>query len=150
MELTEVLTKYDPVIGIEIHAQLNTNSKAFCSDRNEYGSIPNTNISPISLGHPGTLPRFNKKVINYAVKMGIACKSEISKEMHFDRKNYFYADLPKGYQITQDRTPICRGGSILITDENGLEKEILLTRIHMEEDSGNSLHDLDPFNSLID
>ena len=150
MELTEALTKYDPVIGIEIHAQLNTNSKAFSSDRNEYGSLPNSNISPVSLGHPGTLPRFNKKVIDYAVKMGLACKSDIIKEMHFDRKNYFYADLPKGYQITQDKTPICRGGKIIVKDENDLEKEILLTRIHMEEDSGKSLHDLDPFNSLID
>ena len=150
MELSEALNKYEPVIGIEIHAQLNTKSKAFSNDRNEFGSTPNTNVSPISLGHPGTLPRFNKKVIDFAVKMGLACKSDICKQMHFDRKNYFYADLPKGYQITQDRTPICKGGHVLIKDDKDKEKEILLTRIHMEEDSGKSLHDLDPFNSLID
>ncbi len=150
MELTEALKKYDPIIGIEIHAQLNTKSKAFSNDRNEYGNTPNSNISPISLGHPGTLPRFNKKVVDYAVKMGLACNSDICKEMHFDRKNYFYADLPKGYQITQDRTPICRGGQVLVKDEKDQEKEISLTRIHMEEDSGKSIHDLDPFNSLID
>ena len=150
MDLSEVLKKYEPVIGIEIHAQLKTKSKAFCSDINEYGGVPNTQVSPISLGHPGTLPRFNKEVINYAVKMGIACNSNITEKMHFDRKNYFYADLPKGYQITQDKTPICTGGSIFIKDDNGLEKTIELTRIHMEEDSGKSIHDQDPFNSLID
>ncbi len=150
MDLSNTLKKYKPIIGIEIHAQLNTNSKAFCSDKNEYGSTPNTNVSPISLGHPGTLPRFNKKVIDHAVKMGLACNSEITKEMHFDRKNYFYADLPKGYQITQDKTPICRGGRVLIKDKNNEETEVLLTRIHMEEDSGKSIHDQDPFNSLID
>ena len=150
MKLSQALEKYEPVIGIEIHAQLNTNSKAFCSDINEYGAVPNTQTSPISLGHPGTLPRFNKKVINYAVRMGLACNSSITKKMHFDRKNYFYADLPKGYQITQDKTPICRGGEITIKDDSGNEKNIGLTRIHMEEDSGKSIHDQDPFNSLID
>ena len=150
MTLSKVLEKYEPVIGIEIHAQLKTKSKAFCSDINEYGGVPNTQTSPISLGHPGTLPRFNKKVINYAVKMGLACKSTITEKMHFDRKNYSYADLPKGYQITQDKTPICTGGSIFIKDANGKEKTIELTRIHMEEDSGKSIHDQDPFNSLID
>ncbi|MBG15720.1 MAG: Asp-tRNA(Asn)/Glu-tRNA(Gln) amidotransferase GatCAB subunit B [Crocinitomicaceae bacterium] len=150
MKLSQALEKYEPVIGIEIHAQLKTNSKAFCSDINEYGGVPNTQISPVSLGHPGTLPRFNKKVVNYAVKMGLACNSSITTKMHFDRKNYFYADLPKGYQITQDKTPICRGGNIIIKDESGNEKPINLTRIHMEEDSGKSIHDQDPFNSLID
>ena len=150
MTLEEALEKYEPVIGIEIHAQLNTNSKAYCSDINEFGSVPNTNISPISLGHPGTLPVFNKKVVKFAVKMGLACKSAITRSMHFDRKNYFYPDLPKGYQITQDRTPICRGGEILIKDSKGDEKSIELTRIHMEEDSGKSIHDLDPFSTLID
>jgi aspartyl-tRNA(Asn)/glutamyl-tRNA(Gln) amidotransferase subunit B len=150
MNFNEALKKYEPVIGIEIHAQLKTKSKAFCSDINEYGGTPNTQVSPISLGHPGTLPRFNKEVINYAVKMGIACNANITEIMHFDRKNYFYADLPKGYQITQDKTPICTGGSIYIKDDKGNEKTIELTRIHMEEDSGKSIHDQDPFNSLID
>ena len=147
--LEKVLQKYEPVIGIEIHAQLNTSSKAYCGDKNEFGQTPNTLISPISLGHPGTLPKFNKEVVTHAVKLGIACQSEITREMHFDRKNYFYADLPKGYQITQDKTPICKNGSITIRI-NETEKDILLTRIHMEEDSGKSIHDLDPFNTLID
>lgn len=150
MTLEEALDKYEPVIGLEIHAQLTTLSKAFCSDPNEYGATPNTNISPISLGHPGTLPRLNKKVVNYAVKLGLALNSEITRTMHFDRKNYFYADLPKGYQITQDKTPICRGGYVLIKDDHGNEKNIELTRVHMEEDSGKSIHDQDPFHTLID
>ena len=150
MNLETVLSKYEPVIGIEIHAQLKTKSKAYCGDKNEFGAIPNTLTSPISLGHPGTLPKFNKVVINHALKLGLALDCEITRWMHFDRKNYFYADLPKGYQITQDKKPICRNGKILIRLEDGKTKNIELTRIHMEEDSGKSIHDLDPFNTLID
>lgn len=150
MTLEEALEKYEPVIGLEIHAQLTTLSKAFCSDPNEYGATPNTNISPISLGHPGTLPKLNKEVVSYAVRLGLALNANITKTMHFDRKNYFYADLPKGYQITQDKTPICRGGYVLIKDDEGNEKHIELTRVHMEEDSGKSIHDQDPFHTLID
>ena len=105
---------YESVIGLEVHAQLLTNSKAYCSDSTEYGGMPNTQISPVSLGHPGTLPFFNEKVLESAVKLGIACKSEIREENQFARKNYFYADLPKGYQITQDKTPIWNVGDILI------------------------------------
>jgi aspartyl-tRNA(Asn)/glutamyl-tRNA(Gln) amidotransferase subunit B len=148
--LNEVLEKYEPVIGIEIHAQLKTKSKAYCGDKNEYGHTPNSLTSPVSLGHPGTLPKFNKKVITHAIRLGVACNCTITKKMHFDRKNYFYADLPKGYQITQDKTPICIGGEIKIRLKNHQEKSIELTRIHMEEDSGKSIHDLDPFNTLID
>ncbi len=150
MELENVLTKYEPVIGIEIHAQLKTNSKAYCGDKNEFGATPNSLTSPISLGHPGTLPKFNKELVNNAVKLGLALDCDITREMHFDRKNYFYADLPKGYQITQDKKPICKNGKILIRLENNKTKDIELTRIHMEEDSGKSIHDLDPFNTLID
>jgi len=150
MEIHKVLEKYEPVIGIEIHAQLKTKSKAYCGDLNEYGHIPNSLTSAVSLGHPGTLPKFNAEVLNHAIKLGLACKCDITEEMHFDRKNYFYADLPKGYQITQDKTPVCRNGSILIRLENGTKKEVELTRIHMEEDSGKSTHDLDPLNTLID
>ncbi len=150
MNLKEVLEKYTPVIGLEIHAQLNTKSKAYSTDVNEFGSVPNTNVSPTSLGHPGTLPVFNSATLEYAVRLGLACKSNITKEMHFDRKNYFYADMPKGYQITQDKTPICTGGEILIKGDNGKERSIELTRIHMEEDSGKSIHDMDPFDTLID
>jgi len=150
MTLEEVLKKYEPVIGLEIHAQLLTNSKAYSRDANEFGDVPNTNISPTSLGHPGTLPKFNSATLNYGVKLGLACHAEITRDMHFDRKNYFYPDLPKGYQITQDKTPICTGGYVLIKDADGNEKSIDLTRIHMEEDSGKSSHDIDPFDTLID
>ncbi len=149
-DLNRVLEKYEPVIGLEIHAQLNTKSKAYCNDINEFGAVPNTNVGPVSLGHPGTLPVFNENTLKYAVRLGLACKSQITRDMHFDRKNYFYADLPKGYQITQDKTPICRGGEILIKGDDGNEKSIELTRIHMEEDSGKSIHDIDPFDTLID
>ncbi|MBI3135039.1 MAG: Asp-tRNA(Asn)/Glu-tRNA(Gln) amidotransferase subunit GatB [Bacteroidetes bacterium] len=146
----EIRAKYKPVIGLEIHAQMLTRSKAYSNDKNEYGSAPNTNVSVITLGHPGTLPRMNRKTIDFAIRMGIACDCKISELQHFARKNYFYPDLPKGYQITQDTTPICTGGSVLIKDENGNEKRVGLTRIHMEEDAGKSIHDIDPFNTLID
>ena len=150
MDLENALLKYEPIIGIEIHAQLKTTSKAYCSDENIFGATPNTKTSPISLGHPGTLPKFNKEIINHALKLGLALDCDITRRMHFDRKNYFYADLPKGYQITQDKTPICKNGKILIRLKDGQKKFIELTRIHMEEDSGKSIHDFDPFNTLID
>jgi len=142
--------KYEVVIGLEVHAQLLTNTKAYSSDKNEYGSLPNTNVSVVSMGHPGTLPKMNKKSIQYAVKMGLAIGSDITHEMNFDRKNYFYPDLPKGYQITQDTTPICRGGVIHIKTEDGSDKEINITRIHLEEDAGKSIHDLDDKYTLVD
>lgn len=142
--------KYEAVIGLEIHIQLNTLSKAYSSDSTEFGNLPNTNVSVISLGHPGTLPKANKKVIEYAVKLGLACNCNITEFNGYARKNYFYADLPKGYQITQDKTPICTGGYITIKNKEGVEKRIHLTRIHMEEDSGKSLHDQDPYDTLID
>jgi len=142
--------KYEVVIGLEVHAQLLTKTKAYSSDENIYGATPNTKTSVITLGHPGTLPKANKKVIEYAVKLGIAVNSKIRERNEYARKNYFYPDLPKGYQITQDTTPICNGGFIAIKDKNGKEKKIGITRIHMEEDAGKSIHDLDPFNTLID
>ncbi len=150
MELSqETIDKYEAVIGLEVHAQLLTNTKAFSAERNEYGNLPNTNTGPISLGHPGTLPVLNEKSIEYAVRLGVACGCEIREENQFARKNYFYADLPKGYQITQDTTPICTGGAITIK-VNDQEKHVGLTRIHMEEDSGKSIHDLSPFETMID
>ena len=142
--------KYEVVIGLEVHAQLLTKTKAYSSDENIYGEAPNTKTSVISLGHPGTLPRSNAKVIEYAVKMGIAVGADIRERNEYARKNYFYADLPKGYQITQDTTPICNGGIIQIKDAEGNPKKIKITRIHMEEDAGKSIHDLDPFHTLID
>jgi aspartyl-tRNA(Asn)/glutamyl-tRNA(Gln) amidotransferase subunit B len=148
--MKEILEKYEPVIGLEIHVQLNTLSKVYSGDATAYGASPNTQTSPVSLGHPGTLPMINKRVIESAVKLGLACQCEIRERNEFARKNYFYADLPKGYQITQHLTPICNGGYVEIEDANGKIKRIGLTRIHMEEDSGKSLHDIDPFDSLID
>ncbi|MFT4660086.1 MAG: aspartyl-tRNA(Asn)/glutamyl-tRNA(Gln) amidotransferase subunit B [Patiriisocius sp.] len=142
--------KYELVCGLEVHIQMLTKTKAYVSDSYTYGALPNTQISPITLGHPGTLPKSNKKVIEYGIKLGLACNSDISREMYYDRKNYFYADLPKGYQLTQDATPICRGGYITIHDKEGVKTNVELTRIHMEEDSGKSIHDQDPFNTLVD
>jgi aspartyl-tRNA(Asn)/glutamyl-tRNA(Gln) amidotransferase subunit B len=148
--MSSIYDAYEPVIGIEVHVQLGTKSKAYCGDATTYGASPNTQVSPISLGHPGTLPVFNKSVMNYAVKLGIACDCTIRERNEFARKNYFYADLPKGYQVTQDTTPICTGGFVRIKDAQGKDKRINLTRIHMEEDSGKSIHDIDPFNTLVD
>lgn len=145
-----IYDKYEPVIGLEVHAQLSTKSKAYAADSTEFGKLPNSNVSPISLGHPGTLPRLNGKSIEYAVKLGLAVHADIRRENGFARKNYFYADLPKGYQITQDTTPICNNGYITLFANTEKEKKINITRIHMEEDAGKSIHDQDPYNSLID
>ena len=142
--------KYEVVIGLEVHAQMLTKTKAYSNDVNEYGSAPNSNISAVTLGHPGTLPVMNKKTIEYAIKLGLACDAHIAPAQHFSRKNYFYPDLPKGYQITQDTTPICTGGSIVIRTDDGTEKSIGLTRIHMEEDAGKSIHDVDVYDTLVD
>jgi len=146
----EIRSKYEAVIGLEVHAQMLTKSKAYSSDINEYGSQPNTNVSVITLGHPGTLPVMNKKTIEYAIRLGLACNATIADNQYFARKNYFYPDLPKGYQITQDKTPICTGGEIIIKDDEGNEKTVGLTRIHMEEDAGKSIHDVDVFDTLVD
>ena len=148
--MDSLLNKYETIIGLEVHVQLSTKSKAYCSDANLFGAAPNTCTSPISLGHPGTLPKPNKKVIEYAIKLGLALKCNINKKNQYARKNYYYTDLPKGYQITQDKKPICTNGHVEIYNENGELNTIKLTRIHMEEDAGKSIHDLDPFNSLID
>lgn len=142
--------KYEVVVGLEVHAQMLTKSKAFSNDVNEFGAHPNSNISAITLGHPGTLPKMNKKTIEYAIKLGLACGSHIAPEQYFARKNYFYPDLPKGYQITQDKTPICTGGAIYIKLEDGSDKAIGITRIHMEEDAGKSIHDVDVYDTLVD
>ncbi len=146
----EIRDKYTIVVGLEVHAQLLTNSKIFATDSTQYGEAPNTNISAITLGHPGTLPKLNKKVVVYAIKMGLACGCEISRYNIFDRKNYFYPDLPKGYQITQDKTPICLGGGIPIKLGNGVRKTIKLNRIHLEEDAGKSMHLEGQTETLVD
>ncbi len=146
----EIRNKYEAVIGLEVHAQMLTKTKAYSNDINEYGAQPNTNVSVITLGHPGTLPVMNKKTIEFAIRLGLACGSDIAPNQYFARKNYFYPDLPKGYQITQDKTPICTGGAIHIRTEDGEGKEIKITRIHMEEDAGKSIHDVDVFDTLVD
>ncbi|HWC52873.1 MAG TPA: Asp-tRNA(Asn)/Glu-tRNA(Gln) amidotransferase subunit GatB [Chitinophagaceae bacterium] len=140
---------YETVIGLEVHAQLLTKSKLFCSDIVAFGLEPNTAVSPITLAHPGTLPKMNRKAIELAIRMGLACHCEIVKENYFVRKNYFYPDLPKGYQVSQHATPICKGGTIKIKAALG-ERVIQLNRIHLEEDAGKSIHDMDPDNTCID
>jgi len=133
--------QYETVVGLEVHARLRTQSKLFCGDSSFFGDEPNTNTSPITLAHPGTLPRMNKEAIGFAVKLGLACHSKIEKQNYFARKNYFYPDLPKGYQVSQHTTPICKGGFVTIKTSAG-EKKVQLNRIHMEEDAGKSLHDV--------
>ncbi|WP_127129161.1 Asp-tRNA(Asn)/Glu-tRNA(Gln) amidotransferase subunit GatB [Pseudoflavitalea rhizosphaerae] len=140
---------YELVAGLEVHAQLLTESKLFCGDSAAFGGEPNTHISPITLGHPGTLPKLNKKAVEYAIRMGLACNCTISPNNYFARKNYFYPDLPKGYQISQHTTPICIGGYVTIRIGD-TERPIELNRIHMEEDAGKSLHDVDPENTCVD
>src|SRR5687767_14213265 len=140
---------YEVVIGLEVHAQLLTQSKLFCGDSIAFGAEPNTHISPVTLAHPGTLPKMNRKAIEFAVKMGLACHCGIEQQNYFARKNYFYPDLPKGYQVSQHTTPICKGGFISIKTGDG-EKKIRLNRIHLEEDAGKSLHDADTANTCID
>ena len=136
----EIRNQYQEVIGLEIHLQLLTKTKAYSSDANEYGSLPNTNVNPITLGHPGTLPKPNKTVYDFAICLGLATGCNITEYNYYDRKNYFYPDLPKGYQITQDKTPICTDGVINITLKDGSTKAIRIERIHMEEDAGKSMH----------
>jgi aspartyl-tRNA(Asn)/glutamyl-tRNA(Gln) amidotransferase subunit B len=148
--MQNVLDKYEIVIGLEIHAQLQTQSKIFATDANQFGQIANTNISVITLAHPGTLPKINKKVVEYAVRMGLACGCEINKFTYFDRKNYFYPDLPKGFQTSQDKLPICVGGNFKIQLKNQPEKIIRIHHIHLEEDAGKLLHQAHSENSFID
>jgi len=141
--------KYEAVIGLEVHAQLLTESKAFVPVSTEFGKAPNTNVTPLCLGHPGTLPVLNENLVRYIIKMGLATGCSVAKKSIFARKNYFYPDLPKGYQISQYETPICYDGKIHIELED-YEKTIGLTRIHMEEDAGKSIHDQDPYHTLVD
>ena len=147
--MTDQQHQYETIVGLEVHAQLLTKSKLFCGDSIAYGSDPNTQVSPITLAHPGTLPKMNRKAIEFAIKMGLACHCEIEKQNYFARKNYFYPDLPKGYQVSQHTTPICKGGFVKIKSEK-IEKKIRLNRIHMEEDAGKSLHDVDENNTCVD
>lgn len=148
-----VSEKYEPVIGLEVHCQLLTDSKIFSPEAAVFGAAPNRQVDPVSLGHPGTLPVPNEKVIEYAIRMGLATHCTIASRSVFARKHYFYPDLPKGYQISQFETPICADGHLEIIDEAGgqsVRKRIGITRIHMEEDAGKSIHDQDPIDTLLD
>ncbi len=150
MIAAEIRNKYTVVIGLEVHAQLATESKIFSPDPNAFGSEPNTNIHVISLGHPGVMPLLNKKAVEYAIMMGIATDCAITRFGFFDRKNYFYPDLPKGYQITQDKTPICTNGVLDVEMKNGELVKVLINRIHLEEDAGKLIHLAGEKDSLVD
>jgi len=141
--------QYEPVIGLEVHAQMLTESKAFCACSTQFGREPNHNVCPVCLGMPGVLPVLNEKLVEFIILMGLATNCSITPRSVFARKNYFYPDLPKGYQISQYEEPICQNGFVEIDLDDGHRKKIGITRIHMEEDAGKSIHDQDE-DTLID
>jgi aspartyl-tRNA(Asn)/glutamyl-tRNA(Gln) amidotransferase subunit B len=141
--------KYEPVIGLEVHAQLLTESKIFCGCSTRFGEEPNQNTCPVCMGFPGVLPVLNERVVKSAIRTGLATHCEITRNSRFARKNYFYPDLPKGYQISQYELPLCVGGHVDV-ESNGARKKIRLTRIHMEEDAGKNIHDAGSDYSLVD
>ncbi|WP_337864480.1 Asp-tRNA(Asn)/Glu-tRNA(Gln) amidotransferase subunit GatB [Ignavibacterium sp.] len=141
--------KYEAVIGLEVHAQLLTETKAFCGCSTKFGNSPNSNVCPVCLGHPGVLPVLNQKVVEFTVLMGLATNCRINNHSVFARKNYFYPDLPKGYQISQYEEPICENGHIEVTKLDKSIKKIRIKRIHMEEDAGKSIHDQNKY-TLVD
>ncbi len=146
-----LLMEYEVIVGLEVHAELSTATKIYCSCKNSFGSEVNSNCCPICTGMPGTLPSLNKKVVEYAVKMGHALNCKINNVCKMDRKNYFYPDLPKAYQISQFDIPLCENGYVdIILDESGATKRIGVTRIHIEEDAGKLLHDDSFAGSLVD
>ena len=141
--------QFEPVIGLEVHAQLKTKTKIFCGCSTAFGAPPNTHTCPVCLGMPGVLPVLNKKVVDFTMRMAVATRCEISRESRFARKNYFYPDLPKGYQISQYELPIAEHGHVEI-EINGDRQRIGITRIHMEEDAGKLGHDPDRPLSMVD
>ena len=141
---------YEVVIGLEVHAELSTKTKIFCSCPTKFGAAPNTQTCPICMGMPGTLPVLNEKVVEYAVKAGLATNCEISMDSKNDRKNYFYPDLPKAYQISQYDKPLCEHGYIEIDTQDGNKKKIRILRIHIEEDAGKLNHDEFGGGTLVD
>lgn len=141
---------YDVVIGLEVHVQLQTQAKVFSPEGFLFGSDPNSFVSPVTMAHPGSLPVTNAQVIAHAVKMGLATNCRINSPTQFARKNYFYPDLPKGYQISQAENPICEDGSVTYPTEQGILQTVSLERIHVEEDAGKSIHDQSPAHSFVD
>jgi aspartyl-tRNA(Asn)/glutamyl-tRNA(Gln) amidotransferase subunit B len=140
---------YEAVIGLEVHAQLLTESKIFCGCSTRFGEEPNQNTCPVCMGFPGVLPVLNERVVRFAIRAGLAAHCEITRNSRFARKNYFYPDLPKGYQISQYELPLCVNGYVEV-ESNGSKKQIRLTRIHMEEDAGKNIHDAGIDYSLVD
>ncbi|RJP39565.1 MAG: Asp-tRNA(Asn)/Glu-tRNA(Gln) amidotransferase subunit GatB [Desulfobacteraceae bacterium] len=142
--------EFEPVIGLEVHAQLKTRTKIFCGCDTAFGAPPNTHVCPVCLGMPGVLPVLNRIVVEYAIKMALATNCDIAPKSRFARKNYFYPDLPKGYQISQYELPIAEGGYVEVDADGGNSRKIGLTRIHMEEDAGKLIHDPDRPHSRVD
>ncbi len=141
---------YEEIIGLEVHAELSTKTKIFCSCPTEFGADPNTHVCPVCMAMPGALPVLNEKVVEYAVKAGLATNCSISQDSKNDRKNYFYPDLPKSYQISQFDKPLCNNGYIEIEDDNGNPKKVRILRIHIEEDTGKLNHNEFTGGSLVD
>jgi len=135
-----MMTEFETVIGLEVHVQLKTRSKIFCGCATEFGALPNTNTCAVCLGYPGSLPVLNHQAYLYGIRIGLALSCKIAERLKFDRKNYFYPDLPKAYQISQYDQPICHDGYLVIDTDEG-EKKISITRAHMEEDAGKLLHE---------
>lgn len=144
------MIEFETVIGLEVHIQLQTQRKIFAPDAYRFGAAPNTLSSAVTAAHPGTLPFLNRRAVECAVRLGTALQCSISRYSYFERKHYFYPDLPKGYQITQDRQPICVGGEVQIGEKNETPRSIRIHHIHMEEDAGKSLHDQHDTASWID
>ena len=141
--------EYEVIIGLEVHAQVLSNSKLFSSSPTKFGAEPNTQVSLVDVAFPGMLPIINEFCIKQAIKTGIGLKAQINKRSVFDRKNYFYADLPQGYQISQYKNPIVGEGKIILDMPYG-QKEVGIERLHLEQDAGKSIHDMDPKNTLVD
>src|SRR6187551_4085126 len=142
--------EYEPVIGLEVHAQLLTKSKLFCACSTDFGGEPNTNVCPVCLGLPGSLPVLNEQAVTFAVQAGLALGCTIHEKSIFARKHYFYPDLPKGYQISQFEEPLATGGQVWIDSPERGRISIGVTRLHLEEDAGKSLHDRLPGRTAVD
>ena len=140
---------YEVIIGLEVHAQVTSNSKLFSSSSTKFGAEPNTQVSLVDAAFPGMLPVINEFCVKQAIKTGIGLKAQINKRSVFDRKNYFYADLPQGYQISQFKHPIVGEGTVVLDMPNG-QKEVRIERLHLEQDAGKSIHDIDPLHTMVD